>query len=211
MKDRVLTIAREYGSGGAEIAGLVASSLGWRLVDKTLLTEISSRAKVPVADAVVLDEQIDPWVHRITRPLWGRGGDGISTIAPVDLFDADAQAALAKQVIEEAYCLGNCVIVGRGSQCVLQTKPDVFRAFVYARWADRVRRVHARVAPGTDVNKLLQTMDEQRLDYVRRHYGENRLDPHLYDLMINSHNQSQAAARLILLAMEAAGQMGTVK
>jgi hypothetical protein len=48
-------------------------------------------------------------------------------------------------------------------------------------------------------------MDAQRLEYVRRYYGENRLDPHLYDLMINSHNQSEAAARLILLAMDAAG------
>lgn len=204
MKYRVLTIAREYGSGGAEIAGIVASKLGWRLVDKALLTEISSRAKVPVADAAVLDEQIDPWLHRIMRPVWGKGGDGISAITPVDLFDADAEAALAKQVIQDAYCLGNCVIVGRGSQCVLQAKADVFHAFVYAHWADRVRRVHARVAPGTDVSELLRATDEQRLNYVRRHYGENRLDPHLYDLMINSHNQSEAAAGLILLAMEAA-------
>jgi hypothetical protein len=48
-------------------------------------------------------------------------------------------------------------------------------------------------------------MDEQRLEYVRRHYGENRLNPHLYDLMINSHNQCERAAQLILLAMDAAG------
>src|SRR5664280_1356397 len=155
MKYRVLTIAREYGSGGAEIAGIVASSLGWSLVDKVLLSDISSRASVPVADAVALDEQVDPWLHRITRPLWGKGGDGISAVTPVDLFDADAAAALAKVAILEAYCLGNCVIVGRGSQCVLQTRRDVFHAFVYARWADRLCRVHARVPPGTDVNELL--------------------------------------------------------
>ncbi|MCX6632338.1 MAG: cytidylate kinase-like family protein [Candidatus Solibacter sp.] len=205
MKYRALTIAREYGSGGAEIAGSVASSLGWRLVDKVLLTEISSRAKVPVADVVVLDEQVDPWLHRLTRPLWGTGGDGISAIIPVDLFDADAEAALAKQIIQEAYWQGNCVIVGRGAQCVLQAKPDVFHALVYARRADRVHRLLARVAPGTDVCELLHTIDEQRHDYVHRHYGENRLDPHLYDLAINCHNQVQAAARLILLAMESAG------
>src|SRR5664280_146097 len=164
MKYRVLTIAREYGSGGAEIAGIVASSLGWRLVDKVLLSDISNRASVPVA----------------------------------------AAAALAKVAILEAYCLGNCVIVGRGSQCVLQTRRDVFHAFVYARWADRLCRVHARVPPGTDVSEMVHTMDRQCLDYVRRHYGENRLDPHLYDLMIDSHNQSEAAARLILLAVQAA-------
>jgi cytidylate kinase len=201
---RALTIAREYGSGGAEIAGIAAGSLGWRLIDKVLLSQISSRAKVAVADAAVLDEKVDPWLHRITRPLWGRGGDGISPIAPVDLFDADAEATLAQRIIEEAYSVGNCVIVGRGSQCVLHGKRDVFQAFVYAGWTDRVRRVQARVPPGTDANKLLHAIDEQRLEYVRHHYGKNRLDPHLYDLMVNSHNQSDAAARIILLAMEAA-------
>ena len=205
MKYRALTVATEYGSGGAEIASMVASSLGWRLVDKVLLAEIGSRAKVPAAHAAVLDERVDPWLHRITRRLWGRGGDGISAIAPVELFDADAAAALAKQVIEEAYCVGNCVVVGRGAQCVLQAKRDAFHVFVYARWADRERRARDRVPPGADVNELLHTMDEQRLEYVRRHYGENRLNPHLYDLMINSHNQCERAARLILLAMDAAG------
>jgi cytidylate kinase len=204
MKYRVLTIAREYGSGGAEIAGLVAGRLGWKLVHEALLTEISSRAKVPIADAVVLDEHIDPWLHRLIRPLWGKGGDGVLAITSVDIFDADAEAALAKLIIQEAHSLGNCVIVGRGSQCVLQAKPDVFHAFVYAPRADRVRRAGARAAPGADVNQLLYTMDQQRLDYVRRHYGENRLDPHLYDLMINSRNHPEMAARLILLAMEAA-------
>lgn len=204
MQYKALTIAREYGSGGAEIAAIVASRLGWKLIDKALLTEISSRSNVPVADAVALDERVDPWLYRIMRPIWGKGGDGISTVAPVELFDADAEAALAKQVIQEAYCLGNCVIVGRGAQCILQTKPDVLRVFVYARWADRVHRARARVPAGADVNKFLHFMDDQRLEYVRRYYGENRLDPHLYDLMINSHNQSEAAARLLLLAMDPA-------
>jgi hypothetical protein len=204
MEYRALTVAREYGSGGAEIAGIVATSLGWKLVDKALLTEISSRAKVPVTHAAVLDEQVDPWLHRVTRPLWGMGGDGVSVVTPVDVFDADAEAVIAKQVIEEAYRLGNCVIVGRGAQCVLHARHDVFHAFVYAGWAERVRRVQARVAPGTDINEVLRAMDAQRLKYVQRHYGKNRLDPHLYDLMINSHDDTEAAAHLILSAMEAA-------
>lgn len=202
MKYKVLTIAREYGSGGAEIAAIVAHSLGWRLIDKALLAEVGSRAKVPVDAAVVLDERVDPWLHRMTRPLWGRGGDGFSAIAPVDLFDADAAADAARQVIEEAYDDGNCVIVGRGAQCVLRGKPDVFHVFVYAGWTDRVHRVQARVPPGTDVNALLHAMDDRRLDYIRHHFGENRLDPKLYDLMINAHNQPEAEARLIVSAME---------
>jgi cytidylate kinase len=199
MKYKALTIAREYGSGGGEIASIVASNLGWRLVDKVLLAEIGRRERLPVGDPAAIDERVDPWLHRTAHPLREKG----AAFAPVGPFDADAAAALAKQAVQEAYSAGNCVIVGRGSQCFLQAKPDVFHAFVYARWWDRVHRVRTKVPRGADMNRLLHTMDGERLAYVFRYYGENRLDTHLYDLMINSHNQSEAAARLILLAMDA--------
>lgn len=202
MNYRVLTVAREYGSGGAEIAGVVAKRLGWRLLDDALITEISRRAHVPVSDAVALDEKVDPWLHRITRPLWGTGADGASAILPVDVFDADAEAGWARRLIEEAGRLGNCVIVGRGAQCALRGAPGVFHAFVYARWSDRVRRVQSRVQPGTKINELLLAMDEQRIEYVRRHYGENRMDPHLYNLMIDSGDRPSVAAALILAALQ---------
>jgi len=202
MKFRALTVSREYGSGGAEIAALVANSLGWRLVDSALLAEISNKANVPLADVAALDERRDPWLHRISRPIWGSGADGMSDVFPVEIFDADAEADVARVVIEEAYRVGNCVFVGRGSQCVLRDKPDVFRVLVYAQWKDRVRRVQARVPPGANVNSLLQSMDARRLEYVRAHYGEDAADPHLYDLLIDSRNQLDAAARLIVCAMD---------
>ncbi len=62
----------------------------------------------------------------------------------------------------------------------------MFHTFVYADWSDRVRRIRNRVAPGTKVDELIHSMDARRLEYVRRHYGVNRLDPHLYDLLVNS-------------------------
>lgn len=204
MKPKVLTIAREYGSGGAEIAEFIAKQLGWKVMDQVLLTEIGSKAKVPTSEVAAIDEQVDPWLYRIMRPLWGSGGDGVSAIAPVRLFDADAAAGLAKRVIQEAYCMGGCVIVGRGAQCVLRGKKDVFHVFVYGEWSDRARRIRSRVAPGTKVDELIHAMDARRLEYVRRHYGVNRLDPHLYDLLVNSKKQCEPAARLILSALELA-------
>jgi len=202
MTFRALTISREYGSGGAEVAAIAANCLGWRLIDKGLLAEISAKANVPEGDVAALDERRDPWLQRISRPIWGKGGDGVSDVLPVELFDADAEADVARTVIEEAYQAGNCVFVGRGSQCLLRHKPDVYRVLVYARWEDRVRRVQARVPPGADVSSLLQSMDARRLEYLRAHYGENGADPHLYDLLIDSRNQTEAAARLIVCAME---------
>ncbi len=202
MKYRILTIAREYGSGGAEIAGLIAEELGWRLLDKELITEISQREQVPASEVAAFDEKVDPWIHRITRSVWGVGADGISPIAPVDVFDAEKAAQMARRVIEEAYRIGGCVIVGRGSQCVLRNREDVFHSFIYASREDRVRRIRSRVASGTDVDALIRTMDAQRVEYVRLHYRENWLNPYLYDVMINSKNQSEKVARLIISAMK---------
>jgi cytidylate kinase len=199
---KALTIAREYGSGGAEIAVIIAHELGWKLIDKALITEICNKARVPAGEGSVLDERVDPWLHRITRSLWGKSPDGFSVPVPVELFDAAAAAALAKRVIEEAHAIGNCVIIGRGSQCVLRDKEDVFHTFVYAQWANRVRRIQMRETHHTDVTALIHSVDEERLRYVRLYYGENQADSHLYNLMVNSKNRTDIAARLILLAME---------
>ncbi|MEN6603012.1 MAG: cytidylate kinase-like family protein, partial [Bryobacteraceae bacterium] len=203
MNVRVLTIAREYGSGGGEIARIVASRLGWTLVDQALLAKVASKANVPAGSVADLDEQVDPWLYRIMRRLWGTGADGYSAITPpVKLVDADAVAALTRQVIQEAHVAGRCVIVGRGAQCVLRGKTDVFHAFVYADWSDRVQRIHSRLGPDIDAAEIIRSMDVGRLDYVRHHYGVNRLDRHLYDLLVRSRNHTDEVARLILSAME---------
>ena len=202
MRYRVLTIAREFGSGGAEIADIIARELGWRLLDKELITEISRMEQVPASEVAAFDEKVDPWIHRITCSVWGVGADGISPVAPVDMFDAKKAAVLAKRAIEEAYTIGDCVIVGRGSQCVLRNREDVFHAFIYANWEEKVRRIRERAAKGTDVEALIRSMDAQRVEYVRLNYRENWLNPYLYDMMINSKGQSEKVARLIISAMK---------
>lgn len=202
MQFKTLTIAREYGSGGSEIAGIIAHELGWKLIDKALITHICNRARVPAREGSVLDERVDPWLHRITRALWGKSPDGFSVPVPVELFDAAAAAVLAKRVVEEAYAIGNCVIVGRGSQCILQDKEDVFHTFVYAQWADRVRRIQMREPQVADVAALIHSVDVERFQYVHINYGKNQADPHLYDMMVNSKSRTDSAAGLILLAME---------
>lgn len=201
MRYKVLTVSREFGSGGAEIAGIIARELGWRLMDRELIAEISHKEQVPASEVAAFDEMVDPWMHRLTRSIWGLGADGISPVAPVDIFDAQKAAKLARQIIEEAYKMGNCVIVGRGAQCVLRGKEDVYHALIYARWEDRVRRIQMRVPPGKNVEAQIRKIDAIRLDYVRLHYGEDRFNPLLYDIMIDSKNQPEKVARLIVSAM----------
>jgi CMP/dCMP kinase len=201
MRYRLLTISREYGSGGGEIAHLIARDLGWESIEKELISEISRRGQVTTSEAAAFDERVDPWIHRMTRSIWGLGIDGISAVAPVDMFDAERAAELTKQVIEEAYRTGECVIVGRGAQFILKGRKDVYHAFIYAGWEDRVRRIKQRIGPGKDAEALIRSMDAERMEYIRMHFKQNRLDPHLYDIMMNSKDQPEKAAEIILSAM----------
>ena len=133
---RVLTIAREYGSGGAAMGGRVSERLGWTLLDKAFIENIARAAKVDPQLARQLDERTDTWLERLGRQGFWRGAfEGIAVGSPPDFFDAETMSALAQSMIEEAYQRGNCVIVGRGAQCVLRKRKDVFHVFIHAPWA----------------------------------------------------------------------------
>jgi len=201
---RVVTVSREYGSGGAAIAARLAALLGYRLLDRALIDRIASVAHVDPGTAARYDEQVDRWVERLGRSLWFGGIDAVGEVDREGVLDAERAASLAARVINEAAEIGDCVIVGRGAQCVLRDRPDVFHVFVYASLPDRVRRIRARLGEAADVEGVIDAMDRERAAYVRRHFGASWLDPRLYELMVNAAIGEDAAAATIRTALETA-------
>jgi hypothetical protein len=184
---RVLTIAREYGSAGAVIGRSISEQLGWKLLDRSFIENTARAAKVDSQLAQQFDERADSWLERLSRQgLWGGVLEGATVVSQPDLLDAETMAALARNMIEEAYRRGNCVIVGRGAQCVLRRCKDVFHAFIYAPWVERVARIRQRLPGQTDVEELIRSIDRQRAEYLRTYFRCNWVDPHLYHLMISS-------------------------
>lgn len=186
---KVLTIAREYGSGGAIIGRRISERLGWKLLDKAFIDNVAHAAKVDPQLARRFDERTDSWLQRLAHQgagRWRGAFEGAVIVSQPDFFDAETMAALAQNMIEEACQRGNCVIVGRGAQCVLQGRKNVFHVFIYAPWAKRVARVQQRL-PGTrDIEGLIRSTDRQRAGFIRTYFGCNWMDPHLYHLMICS-------------------------
>jgi cytidylate kinase len=203
---RVLTIAREYGSGGALVGRHISEQLGWKLLDRAFIENIARAAKVDPQLAQRLDERTDSWLERIGRQgLWRGALEGIVVVSQPDFFDAETMAALAQNMIEEAYQRGNCVIVGRGAQCVLQGRKDVFHVFIYAPWAERVARIQQRLPDKTDIQGLIRTTDRQRADYIRTYFGCNWMDRHLYNLMICSGLGEDLVESTIIKALTSGG------
>jgi cytidylate kinase len=199
---RALTVNREFGSGGGRIAQTIAERLGWKLLDRDIIDAIAYAAHVDSKVVSHYDEHVDSWLRRINQQAMRSAAlaAGI-TLGANAVFDAEEMVKVSQTIIEKAYSDGNCVIVGRGSQCVLQHKPDVFHTFVYAPCKERVRRLHERLEKGANAEQRLHTVDEERAKYLQQYYGKFWTNPHLYNLMISSQVDEDATAKVILYAM----------
>lgn len=202
MVYRALTVSREFGSGGGRIAQSIAQRLGWRLLDRALIDEIACAAKVDADVVSRFDEHVEGWLSRVNRQAM-RGAAMAAGVALAEekCFDPDVMADLSRQIIEHAWEAGNCVIVGRGAQCILQEKADVFHAFVYAPLCVRIHRLRRRLEPGANVEQRIREVDGERAHNLKVRFGKQWNNPHLYDLMISSGEDEEQTARVIEVAM----------
>lgn len=202
MKYRTLTVAREFGSGGGRIANTVAGWLGWKLLDNELISAIAGAARVDSKIVRHYDERVDSWLRRLNEDTIR--GVAMAAGRPFNeelIFDAHAMGQLVRKIIEEAHASGGCVIVGRGAQCILEHRADVFHAFVFASLRDRMQRLKSRLEEGADIALRIRTVDTERARYLQTTFGKNWCDHRLYDLMVRSEADEDATARVIYYAM----------
>jgi cytidylate kinase len=202
VRYRVLTVNREFGSGGGRIAESIAGWLGWKLLDRDIIDAIAYAAHVEKSVVRHYDEHVDSWLRRINQQAMRSAALAAGLeLAEGSVFDAEQMVKLTQKIVEQAYSEGNCVIVGRGSQCILQHKPDVYHAFVYAPLKERIMRLLKRLEKGANVEQRIRTVDGERAKYLQQYFGKSWCNIHLYDLMISSHEDEDETARAILYAM----------
>ena len=199
---RPLTVNREFGSGGGRIAQSIARWLGWKLLDREIIDAIAYAAHVAPDVVQHYDEHVESWLRRLNQQAMRSAALAAGLeLGPDSVFNAEAIVKITEKIVQEAYADGNCVIVGRGAQCILQHKPDVYHVFVYAPYKERVQRLRKRLERGADIEQRIRTVDEERAKYLQQYFGKCWNNPHLYDLMISSGNDEDATARLIVCAM----------
>src|SRR5690348_5078851 len=137
---RVITIAREYGSGGTLIADELSKTLGWKLLGSELIAELAARAQVDPSEVARLDEKPRSLMSRLLRSYW-QGNADTWTARPSAVLDADYIKHLTALVIREAAEIGQCIVVGRGGQCILKDRKDTFHVFVYGSTAEKAKRI----------------------------------------------------------------------
>lgn len=198
MKVRVITIEREFGSGGADIARLLAERLGWTLWDQRLTDEIARRRKCDRSAVAEREERQDPLYYRLLKSFLRGSFEGSLNVPRLNLLDADVIVKLTKQIVDAAANEGNCVIVGRGAAFFLENRADAFHVFVYAPYEDKVRRLIRSGTAPREAARLVETVDHERADFIKRYFDKDWPCRRLYHLMINSRVGDEAVVQTIL-------------
>jgi cytidylate kinase len=166
----VITVSREYGAGGGEVARRLAERLGWELLDRELLTQAAAVERMVDADIEALDEQALTLVDRLRlHPPHERYMRGLKEAA---------QAAAAR---------GNVVLVGRGTRFLVGETADQFRLRLVAPLTWRAERM-ARLAGWSHADALARCakIDHSRERFMRYFFGESSTRPSAYDLVVNT-------------------------
>jgi hypothetical protein len=196
---RAITIEREFGCGGSEIARAVASSLGWSLWDDRLTEEIARLTKSTPQAVERREWRSDPLVYRVFKDfLRGAFEGGLPPTNRLRLLDARRIAAVSETAVQTAFSSGPSVIVGRGAQYFLRNREDVFHVFLYASRDHKIRRLITRGESQEKAIEQVDTTDHARAAFVRRYLGLKWPEPQLYHAMFNTEmGESRVAAMLI--------------
>lgn len=198
---RVITIEREYGCGAAEIARKLASQLGWKLWDRELTAEIARVANVDPSAVSVCEERVDRGFQKLVKVFW-RGSYERRANLDQPPFGPDRMVEVGEQVMREIADRGKCVIVGRGAPYFLRERSDVFHIFLYAPRAEKLRRIQEQGASLHDAEDLVDTVDRERIHFVKHYFGADWPTRSLYHMMINTAMGDENVISAILHSMQ---------
>jgi len=198
---RIITIEREYGCGAGQIARQLASQLGWKLWDQELTAEIARVANVDSSAVSMCEERVDSAFQKLVKVFW-RGSYERSMHLEHQPFGPDRMVEVGEEVMQEIAKCGNCVIVGRGAPYFLRERPDVFHVFLYAPRGDKLRRLQDLGKSLHDAEDLVDTVDRERMLFIKHYFGADWPTRSLYHMMINTAIGDENVIATILTTMQ---------
>jgi len=199
---RVLTIEREYGSGGGEIAAALAQRLGWKLWDQALTNEIARQMECDCRVVEEKAEKRDPLFHRLLMAFMRGSHEGSQNAQRLKIADAECIREVTEQVVKEAAQCGGCVIVGRGSAYYLEDRHDAFHVFIYAPFREKVQRLRAEGKSEREATQLAESVDRDRAAFIKQFFDVDWPDRYRYHMMINSAIGETESVEAILNGIE---------
>src|SRR5687767_3218681 len=171
----IITISRMYGSGGSEVAQLVADDLGWALLDNAVVDAVAEKIGATPAEVASREERLPSLVERLASALALSSQEWLSPMADAKLPPSDERLVeVTKRVVEEAVARGPLVVVGRGAQSMLAARSDALHVFCYApRPALIARSVQRDKLSPDEAAKLVDATNKHREDWVKKHWSRS--------------------------------------
>lgn len=171
----IITVSRMYGSGGSEVAQLVAQDLGWALLDNAVVDAVAERIGATPAEVASREERLPSLVERLASAMALSSQEWIPPMTDAKLPPSDERLVeVTTRVVEEAVARGPLVVVGRGAQSMLAARTDALHVFCYARRPALIARAVERekVTP-EEAAKLVDDTNKRREDWVRKHWSRS--------------------------------------
>lgn len=218
-----ITISRQFGSGGDEIADLISTSLNLHIFDKFSIARAARDSGL--SDQEIIDFSEDNYKVRnfldrvfnrsqvITQVQYWKEEPSGNRIPETVQLNEDIALALVKNAIRSAHRMGDVIIVGRGGQAILKDESNVLHVRVIAPMESRIQKVKERLKAAEkkypadisirrDAQDLILARDEASKDYLGRFYNLDLDNPLLYHMVINTGKMSVPhAAELIVQAI----------
>jgi len=185
-KKIIITIARQFGSGGREIGEKIAAILGIPLIDKELIKDAA--AKGELNEDIIRSADESAANSLLYTLAMGSNVLGTTLHFGYKMPINDKLFILQSEAIKNYASQGSCVIIGRCADYVLREEPSLFRIFIYGDLDHRQERVkmrHPEIKP-TQVIDVINKTDKRRASYYNFYTGNKWGKYDNYDMAINS-------------------------
>ena len=181
----IITINRECGSGGGEIARLLAERLGVKIYGRTMLEEVAKQFDMTIENMDRIKAQKTNWwkdfcqfYQEYSTSLYTRSAQPEAT--PMNIYYAEER--LLRELAEQE----SCIVVGRAGFHIFRDYPNAVHLLIMADHDARVARIAKKEhLSDEEATKVVDRIDKERDTYVKNVSGTSRFDVHNYDLMIN--------------------------
>lgn len=176
MSKYVITIARQFGSLGRPIAARMAEILGIEYYDRDIVDAAAKKMKLPVSTISDADETVSNGFFQMMFPL---GQSGIRM--QHDVFDTQ------REIILNIADKGNCIIVGRCADYILESVKNHLRIYIYASYDQRLKNCTSTLKMTEEsAKRMIREVDKVREAYHRHYAGYAPEDVNYKDILIDS-------------------------
>lgn len=184
----VVTISRLYGSGGSEVAEIVAKDLGWSLLDNAVVDEVAARLGITPSEVAAREERVPSLAQRLAEAMSLGSGDWMSPLTATQRSPSDEELVrMTHRIVDEAIVRGPLVLVGRGAQAMLAARGDALHVFCYAPRPALISRSMARDhLDEAAAAKLVDDTNSHREQYIRKHWNRDWREHANYHLSVNT-------------------------